>query len=301
MAPHNDVEAFHQVLRSSRRMLALCGAGLSASSGLPTFRGAGGYWRNYDSASLATVRAFRTDPGMVWLFYAYRRHLGLKAEPNPGHKALAALARRNLDFMCLTQNVDNLSQRAEHPSSQLKCLHGSLYDIKCSNESCDWIQKGNFDDPFCAALAPASVDMPNGEPLPLLDPYHRIKHITEDELPKCPKCKKGLQRPGVVWFGEDLDSAMMMDILAWMNTEPLDLMFVIGTSAQVYPAAGYIDKARKRGARIVTINPEAEDEAEMFKVKPGDFAFGKDAAEYLPILLEPVVGKPNEHGEFDMS
>lgn len=107
MAPHNDVEAFHQVLRSSRRMLALSGAGLSASSGLPTFRGAGGYWRNYDATSLATVRAFRTDPGMVWLFYAYRRHLGLKAEPNPGHKALAALARRNLDFMCLTQNVDS--------------------------------------------------------------------------------------------------------------------------------------------------------------------------------------------------
>lgn len=107
MAAHNDVEAFHQVLRSSRRILALCGAGLSASSGLPTFRGAGGYWRNYDATSLATVRAFRTDPGMVWLFYAYRRHLALKAEPNPGHRALAALARRNMDFMCLTQNVDS--------------------------------------------------------------------------------------------------------------------------------------------------------------------------------------------------
>lgn len=79
-----------------------------------------------------------------------------------------------------------------------------------------------------------------------------------------------------------------------------DLMFVIGTSAQVYPAAGYIDKARKRGARIVTINPEAEDEAEMFKVKPGDFAFGKDAAEYLPMLLEPIIGKPNEDGEFEI-
>lgn len=78
-------------------------------------------------------------------------------------------------------------------------------------------------------------------------------------------------------------------------------MFVIGTSAQVYPAAGYIDKARKRGARIVTINPEAEDEAEMFKVKPGDFAFGKDAAEYLPLLFEPIIGKPNEDGEFEMS
>jgi NAD-dependent SIR2 family protein deacetylase len=76
-------------------------------------------------------------------------------------------------------------------------------------------------------------------------------------------------------------------------------MFVIGTSAGVYPAAGYIDKARKLGARIVIINLEAEDEAEMFKVKPGDFAFGKDAAEILPVLLEPIIGKPNEEGEFE--
>jgi NAD-dependent SIR2 family protein deacetylase len=127
----------------------------------------------------------------------------------------------NQEMYCL-----DLSQRAEHPSSQLKCLHGSLYDIKCSNESCDWMQKGNFDDPFCASLAPASVDMPNGEPLPLLDPYHRIKHITEDELPRCPKCRTGLQRPGVVWFGEDLDSATMMEIAAWLNTEPLVCIYL---------------------------------------------------------------------------
>lgn len=107
MAPHNDIEAFHQVLKSSRRILALCGAGLSASSGLPTFRGAGGFWRNYDATQLATVRAFKMDAGIVWLFYSYRRHLALKAEPNMGHRALAALARRNMDFLCLTQNVDS--------------------------------------------------------------------------------------------------------------------------------------------------------------------------------------------------
>ena len=107
MAPHNDVEAFQEVLRSSTRILALCGAGLSASSGLPTFRGAGGLWRNYDATSLATLNAFRNDPGLVWLFYAYRRHMALKAEPNPAHYALAALARERKDFICLTQNVDS--------------------------------------------------------------------------------------------------------------------------------------------------------------------------------------------------
>lgn len=132
--------------------------------------------------------------------------MSLRAEPNDGHRALSALAKKEgTEFLCLTQNVDNLSQRAEHPEGRLVPLHGSLFDIKCSEKSCSWVQRGNFDDPFCEALEPASVDMPNNEPNPLLDPYHRIKHIPEEELPKCPECKKGLQRPGVVWFGEALD------------------------------------------------------------------------------------------------
>lgn len=107
MAPHNDVEAFHEALRSSKRILALCGAGLSASSGLPTFRGAGGLWRNHDATSLATLRSFRDDPGLVWLFYGYRRHMALRVKPNPAHYALTKLAEKNKDFLCLTQNVDS--------------------------------------------------------------------------------------------------------------------------------------------------------------------------------------------------
>ena len=106
MAPHNDVAAFHKKLRASKRVLALCGAGLSASSGLPTFRGAGGLWRNHDATKIATRNAFHQDPGFVWLFYSYRRHMALKAQPNPAHFALAELARKNPDFLCLTQNVD---------------------------------------------------------------------------------------------------------------------------------------------------------------------------------------------------
>jgi NAD-dependent SIR2 family protein deacetylase len=107
MPRHNDIQAFHEVLRSSRRILALCGAGLSASSGLPTFRDAGGYWRNHDATKLATMEAFMMDPGLVWLFYGYRRHQSLIKQPNPGHKALAELAQRNPNFLCLTQNVDS--------------------------------------------------------------------------------------------------------------------------------------------------------------------------------------------------
>ncbi|KAM5518002.1 sir2 family protein [Fusarium oxysporum f. sp. phaseoli] len=289
MAPHNDVGAFHEALRSSKRILALCGAGLSASSGLPTFRGAGGLWRNHDATSLATLSAFKNDPGLVWLFYNYRRHMCLRAEPNPAHYALAALAEKNKDFLCLTQNVDSLSQQAGHPQDQLRTLHGSLFDIKCTN--CDWIQRGNYDDPFCPALAPASVDVEPGKPFPLLDASQPLDPISPDDIPKCPQCKTGFQRPGVVWFGENLDEVMMMGITNWLLEDKVDLMLVIGTSAQVYPAAGYIDKAKRKGARIAVINPEAENEEEMYKVKPGDFAFGKDAAEYLPLLLEPVIGK----------
>lgn len=294
--PHNDMNQFHAALRSSRRILALCGAGLSASSGLPTFRGAGGLWRNNDATALATPRAFKTDPGLVWLFYGYRRHMSLTAKPNDAHRALAALAETMDDFLCLTQNVDNLSQRANHPPEKLLSLHGSLFDIKCID--CDWIQRGNYDDPFCPALAPASEDPEPGSTLKLLDPYHRIKHVTEEELPKCPKCKTGLQRPGVVWFGEPLDEDVLMRADNFLNAGPVDMILVVGTSAQVWPAAGYIEKARERGARVVTVDPTAEDEENEYRIKPGDFAFGRDAAKALPEMLEPLIGKLQSDGSF---
>lgn len=101
-----SISDFQALLSSSTRILALCGAGLSASSGLDTFRGAGGMWRNHDAMSLATPEAFRKDPGLVWLFYSYRRHKALEAKPNKAHSALAELARRKEGFVCLTQNVD---------------------------------------------------------------------------------------------------------------------------------------------------------------------------------------------------
>jgi NAD-dependent deacetylase sirtuin 5 len=295
-ARHNDMNEFHKALRGSRRILALCGAGLSASSGLPTFRGAGGLWRNFDATSLATTRAFKADPGLVWLFYGYRRHMSLRAEPNDAHRALAALADNVDEFLCLTQNVDNLSQRAGHSREKLLPLHGSLFDIKCN--TCDWVQRGNTDDPFCPALAPASEDPEPGKTLPLLDPYHRIKHVSDEDLPKCPKCKKGLQRPGVVWFGEDLDDEVLQTADNFLAKGPVDMLFVIGTSAVVYPAAGYIDKARKRGARIVTVDLTAEDAVNKRKILDGDFAFGRDAAKALPEMLEPIIGKLQPDGTF---
>lgn len=109
-----DVESFQKHLRYSDRVLALCGAGLSAASGLPTFRGAGGLWRSYDATSLATPDAFSRDPGLVWQFYSYRRHMALGCKPNPAHYALAELARRKKGFVTLSQNVDGKPTTLSH-------------------------------------------------------------------------------------------------------------------------------------------------------------------------------------------
>ena len=118
----NDIKEFHDHLKQSTRVLALLGAGLSASSGLPTFRGAGGLWRTHDSTSLATPDAFEEDPGLVWQFYNYRRHMALSVQPNPAHYALAALAKKMPGFQCLSQNVDGLSQRADHPAGEASAV-----------------------------------------------------------------------------------------------------------------------------------------------------------------------------------
>lgn len=297
----SDISAFHAVLRRSRRILAICGAGLSASSGLPTFRGAGGLWRNYEATSLATPQAFARDPGLVWLFYSYRRHMALGVNPNDGHRALAALAAKQPGFVCLTQNVDSeirlrlgincsppdLHERAGHPVSQLRHLHGSLFDLKCSNGRCDWVERNNQADPLCAALAPASVEAPAGKTLPLLDPSHELDPIPEAKLPHCPKCKKGLQRPGVVWFGEQLDHNMLVEVDQWIDSEPVDIVLVVGTSSVVYPAAGYAELARSAGTSVVTVNLDAD----VQDCQSGDFAFAGDAAKLLPQLLEPIIGK----------
>lgn len=104
--PQKDLESFTNHLQHSRRILALLGAGISASSGLPTFRGAGGLWRSHEATSLATPEAFAQNPALVWQFYSYRRHMALQAQPNPAHYALAELARRNPEFITLSQNVD---------------------------------------------------------------------------------------------------------------------------------------------------------------------------------------------------
>ena len=203
-----DITSFHDALKDSKRVLALCSAGLSASSGLPTFRGAGGLWRTHDSVSLATPGAFAADPGLVWQFYGYRRHMALQVQPNPAHYALAELARRMPGFQCLTQNVDGLSQRAEHPPAQLQLLHGTLFDLICANKHTCRYRRADFTDPVTPALAvPTSGADPTtnearqvGQDLDISDINVPLPSLTREDLPQCPRCKKNLLRPGVVWF-----------------------------------------------------------------------------------------------------
>lgn len=281
-----DIESFATHLKSSSRILALCGAGLSAGSGLPTFRGAGGYWRNNEATQLATPQAFQTDPGLVWQFYSYRRHMALKAKPNNGHLALAELARRRNQFLTITQNVDGLSQRAQHPPENLEMLHGSLFNLKCTNFECDYNEPANFTDPIVSALAlsPGSDD--------ISDTQVPLKEVGARDLPHCPKCKSWLLRPGVVWFGESLPTETLTRVSDWINDpRGVDLLLVIGTSASVYPAAGYIETARAKGARVAVINMEFNTSTAR-GLQSCDWFFQGDASVILPDILKGIIGLP---------
>ncbi|KAI1121966.1 histidine phosphatase superfamily [Nemania abortiva] len=294
MAPRTSIAECRELVDSSNRILVLCGAGLSAASGLPTFRGAGGLWRNHEPTSLATPAAFKADPALVWLFYAWRKHMALGAQPNPGHYALAEMAKKKENFLCLTQNVDGLSPRAGHPEEKLRLLHGSILDIKCFDE-CGYAERHNLADPLCPALAPASEDYPPDQTMPLLDPNIPTPKIELHALPHCPNCKTGLLRPGVVWFEEALDSDMLNEIDEWIARDRIDLMIVVGTSSAVFPAAGYAYDAQQMGAIIAVVNPDPDSAEDLTS---DDFFFQADAAEVLPLLFEGVIGTMDENGQF---
>ncbi|KAL8905296.1 MAG: hypothetical protein Q9207_002729 [Kuettlingeria erythrocarpa] len=317
--PGKDRESFTEHLQKSYRILALCGAGLSASSGLPTFRGAGGIWRNREATDLATPEAFEANPGLVWQFYSYRRHMALNAQPNPAHYALAKLAQKRSEFVTLTQNVDGLSQRADHPASQLHLLHGSLFDVRCTGFTCDFKEE-NFTDPIVPALAipkssnltPSTTDSTGAEASKsLIDAIQGarptegrdvdisnadipIPNIPVDELPRCPRCKTGLLRPGVVWFGELLPAKTMIAVDKFVEASNIDLMLVIGTSAQVYPAAEYVWKAQSRGARVAVFNMDKEGSKKGLRKQ--DWLFHGDAGILLPELLKPTIGDISANG-----
>ncbi|KAL9603795.1 MAG: hypothetical protein Q9219_000904 [cf. Caloplaca sp. 3 TL-2023] len=268
-----DRESFTEHLQKSYRILALCGAGLSASSGLPTFRGAGGIWRNHEATSLATPEAFESNPALVWQFYSYRRHMALNASPNPAHYALAKLARRRNEFNNFTDPIvpalaipKDLSQPMPSTTDTTgaeasKSLSDAMTGIKSAGE-------GNDLD-----ISDANIPIPD---IPL------------EELPRCPQCQKGLLRPGVVWFGEALPEKTMAAVDRFVEQSKIDLMLVIGTSAKVFPAAGYVEEARSRGAQVAVFNMDQEDGKKGLTKQ--DWFFHGDAGILLPELLKPIIG-----------
>src|ERR1043166_7007984 len=162
------------------RVLVLTGAGVSAESGIPTFRGKDGYWRNLDPTKLATPEAFARDPQLVWDWYRERREHIRNARPNSAHKAIARLADYADEFLLVTQNVDDLHVRAGFPKDKMVQIHGDIFVTKCSR--CDFCRR---DHPTSVAAATHGVA---GE---------------HESVPRCSRCDT-LMRPGVVWFGEQL-------------------------------------------------------------------------------------------------
>ncbi|TFK27063.1 NAD-dependent protein deacylase [Coprinopsis marcescibilis] len=283
MPPSKDLHAFKKVLSASKNIIVVAGAGLSAASGIPTFRGSGGMWRKYDAMSLATPESFAENPSLVWQFYHYRRESALKASPNAAHVALSSFTipkvRERIapgsDFTLITQNVDGLSPRSNEqvfaqagvtvPDTPpyLIEMHGRLFDIKCTQ--CDHVE---FDtsSPICEALAGTEA---------LVEKKELDANIPIENLPRCRKCGS-LARPGVVWFGEVPHDMPVIDKLV----EKADLCLVIGTSSAVYPAAGYAAEVADNGGTVAVFN---------FERTPGDedvdFLFLGGCEEWLPKAL----------------
>jgi NAD-dependent protein deacetylase/lipoamidase len=211
------------------RVLVITGAGVSAESGIPTFRGKDGYWRNLDPTKLATPEAFARDPNLVWDWYRERRQRIRKAEPNPAHQAIAKLAERAREFLLVTQNVDDLHRRAEWeqkciPREKIVQIHGDIFVTRCSH--CDWQR------------------------------YER-EHEQHDDgsLPKCPECG-AFMRPGVVWFGEQLDPAKIGTVENFVTGGDCDLVIVVGTTALFGYIIDWALRARGHTGQLVEVNPE---------------------------------------------
>ncbi len=226
-----DIQAGISILKerlwSSKHVAVLTGAGISAESGVPTFRGEGGLWRQFRAVDLATPEAFSRDPKLVWEFYNWRRELIAPLSPNPGHFALAEIERRVPRFTLITQNIDGLHKKAG--SLNIIELHGNIWRVRCT--SCNKIT----DDTRI--------------PLP--------------ELPACQSCGS-LLRPHVVWFGEMLDPKVLNS--AYESISACDLMIVVGTSGTVQPAASMGIQAKRSGATVAEVNLEPTPYSDLYDI-----------------------------------
>jgi NAD-dependent deacetylase len=246
-------EAAITMLRAARHVVVFTGAGVSAESGIPTFRDAlTGLWERFDAAELASAEGFAADPDLVWGWYEWRRASVMRAQPNAAHRAIAALTSRVPKLTLVTQNVDDLHERAG--SEGVLHLHGSLFATRC------------FDCGRPASLASEVPDEPEGG--------RRVAP------PRCAHCG-GRVRPGVVWFGEMLPDDVLKQ--AFAAARDCDVLLSIGTSSLVFPAAQIPIDANRAGAKVIQVNPNATDLDAI-----ADFNLRGTAATVMPALVRTV-------------
>ena len=255
-----DPHRARQLVQSARRIIVLTGAGVSAESGVPTFRGADGLWRNFRPEDLATPQAFARDRRLVWEWYGWRRERVTRCRPNAAHEALARLALGRGGVRIVTQNVDGLHANAASavsggsdpgPALPLE-LHGSIFRVRCT--AC-------------------SDRYPHREP---------IDSQSEETLPRCRRCR-AVVRPDVVWFGEPLDAGVLQE--AFDAAAQADVCLVVGTSAVVQPAASIATVTRSHGGEIIEVNPEPTP-----ITPPATVSLRARAAEAVPAIVLTAEG-----------
>lgn len=250
-----EIERGREILARAAEVVVLTGAGISADSGVPTFRGPDGLWKNHRPEELATPEAFARDPRLVWEWYGWRREVVAGCRPNAAHHALARWALRRSGVRIVTQNVDGLhtlagadAGAAGPPAAHPIELHGSLFRVRCT--ACP-------------------------ERYPHRDP---IDASSRETLPRCRECA-GPLRPDVVWFGEPLPEEALLE--AFARARRADACLVVGTSAVVYPAAGVAAAAHAAGAAVVEVNPDPTP-----LTRSATVSLRARAAEAVPGLLE---------------
>jgi NAD-dependent deacetylase len=240
-----DLQTARDLIRSARNIVVFTGAGISAESGIPTFRDPGGIWDQFPPDRFATLTGlttvYRENPDDLRRFFYTGMHTLLQARPNPGHFAIAELSR-HVRVTVVTQNIDGLHQRAG--SQTVHELHGSMFELHCTQ--CDRIRNTSL-------LQLAEMVRLLADPLPSATPHRHILRLLRPITPRCTACR-GRMRPTVVLFEE------MLPIRAWEPAEQAastcDLMIVVGTSASVYPAAFLPELAHRAGAQIIVINKD---------------------------------------------
>jgi NAD-dependent deacetylase len=221
-SPAGAMALARALVRDAQRLVVLTGAGISAESGVPTFRGAGGLWKQYRAEDLATPEAFARDPRLVWEWYGWRRSVVLACAPNAAHEALARVSAARRGSRIITQNVDGLHTAAGVDGAPPPLeLHGALFRNRCT---------------ACGARQ---------------DDRGSIDATSIETLPHCDTCGR-LMRPDIVWFGESLDPAVLGEAIRVASAA--DVCLVVGTSAIVQPAAGLADLTRRAGGHVIEAN-----------------------------------------------